>query len=91
MTWSGGVRIEITRPRDEGTDRQEHGVKNESIGIRHPGLLDVLVNFIRKPTEAIPPFSLNEFSGTADLDDSLASDVKYYSGACYSYGQHLPV
>ena len=57
----------------------DHGVKHVSIGMPHRGRLNVLANVIRKPIEAI----LNEFSGTADPDDSPAGDVKYHLGANY--------
>ncbi|THH31472.1 hypothetical protein EUX98_g2722 [Antrodiella citrinella] len=57
----------------------EHGVKHVTIGMPHRGRLNVLANVIRKPIEAI----LNEFSGTADEDDSPAGDVKYHLGANY--------
>ena len=57
----------------------DHGVKHVMIGMPHRGRLNVLANVIRKPIEAI----LNEFSGTADPDDSPAGDVKYHLGANY--------
>ncbi|KAI0920049.1 2-oxoglutarate dehydrogenase E1 component [Taiwanofungus camphoratus] len=57
----------------------EHGIKHITIGMPHRGRLNVLANVIRKPVEAI----LNEFSGTADDDDSPAGDVKYHLGANY--------
>jgi len=57
----------------------DHGVKHVMIGMPHRGRLNVLANVIRKPIEAI----LNEFSGTAEPDDSAAGDVKYHLGANY--------
>ncbi|KAI0051081.1 2-oxoglutarate dehydrogenase complex E1 component mitochondrial precursor [Auriscalpium vulgare] len=57
----------------------DHGVKHVTMGMPHRGRLNVLANVIRKPVEAI----LNEFSGTADADDSPAGDVKYHLGANY--------
>ncbi|KAA1473704.1 2-oxoglutarate dehydrogenase complex E1 component mitochondrial precursor [Dentipellis sp. KUC8613] len=57
----------------------DHGIKHVTLGMPHRGRLNVLANVIRKPIEAI----LNEFSGTADSDDSPAGDVKYHLGANY--------
>ena len=51
----------------------DQGVKSIVMGMPHRGRLNVLANVIRKPIEAI----LNEFSGTAEADDSAGGDVKY--------------